>query len=74
MKCTICGKPIVLIPTAKERADKDVTGKTAAYYTKLFTEHTECILRKREEDTLALIRKKAVGHKTRWRGIIITKD
>lgn len=29
MKCTICGKPIVLIPSAKARAAADVSGKSA---------------------------------------------
>lgn len=47
--CTICGKPIILIPSAKERAAKDVTGKSAEYYRNLFTEHSECTLAKREK-------------------------
>lgn len=34
--CTICGKPIVLVPSAAERARKDVTGKSAAYYNMAF--------------------------------------
>lgn len=55
--CTICGKPIALVPSAKERAAKDVTGKSAAYYEGLFTYHSECSLRKREQDTLDLIRR-----------------
>ena len=57
MKCTICGKTITLVPSAAERAKKDVTGKTAAYYTGLFTEHAACTLAKREQDTLELMRK-----------------
>ena len=40
--CTTCGKPIRLIPSAAERAKKDCTGKTAAYYENLFTQHIEC--------------------------------
>lgn len=55
--CTICGKPIVLAPSAAERAAKDVTGRTAAYYTNLFTEYSECTIKKRQTDTLALMRK-----------------
>jgi len=55
VNCTICGKPIVLVPSAKERAAKDTTGKTAAYYTSLFTEHADCSLKKREEETSALM-------------------
>ena len=42
--CTFCGKPIVLVPSAAERAAKDVTGKTAAYYTSLFTSHSDCLM------------------------------
>jgi hypothetical protein len=44
MNCLHCYKPIVLIPSAAERAAKDVTGKTAECYTKLFQYHTECTL------------------------------
>lgn len=57
MNCTICHKPIVLVPSAQERAAKDVTGKSAAYYTGLFTEHAACTLQKREADTHALMRR-----------------
>lgn len=56
MNCTICGKPIVLVPSAAERAAKDVTGKPASYFTSLFTEHSLCAVRKRQADTLALMR------------------
>lgn len=56
MNCSICGKPIVLNPSAEERAAKDVTGKSAGYYRSLFTEHTECALTKRNNDTLTLMR------------------
>lgn len=31
MKCTICGKPIVLIPSAEARAAADVSGRSAAH-------------------------------------------
>lgn len=47
-KCVFCDKPIVLVPSAAERAAKDVTGKTAAYYTSLFTSHPDCLLRYRD--------------------------
>lgn len=53
--CTICGKPIVLVPSAKERAAKDTTGKTPAYYESLFTEHSDCVIAKRAVDTSALM-------------------
>ena len=56
MNCTICGEPIVLIPSAVERAAKDVTGKSAAYYTSLFRQHAKCSIDKRERETLELLR------------------
>lgn len=56
--CTICGKPIVLSPSAAERAAKDVTGKSAAYYTNLFTEHSECTIAKRNAETLELMKRR----------------
>lgn len=34
----------MLVPSAAERAAKDVTGKTAAYYTSLFTSHSDCLM------------------------------
>jgi hypothetical protein len=49
MNCTVCGKPVVLVPSAAERARSDVTGKTAAYYTSLFPTHAACALSKRHE-------------------------
>lgn len=55
-RCTLCGELIVLSPTAEERAKADVSGKSAAYYTALFTEHAACALAKREQDTLRLLR------------------
>lgn len=55
MDCTICGKPVVLSPTAAERAAK--LGGKASDYTKLFTTHTRCALNKRDADTVALMRR-----------------
>ena len=57
MNCTICGKPIILVPSAEERAARDVTGKTADYYRSLFPEHAECTLRWRRELTALLMKK-----------------
>lgn len=57
MNCSICRKPIVLTPSAAERAAKDVTGKSAAYYTSLFRTHATCELEKRKRDTSALMRR-----------------
>lgn len=53
--CTICGKPIVLVPSAAERAR--ASGGTAAQYTALFTEHSECAIAKRAADTTELMRR-----------------
>ena len=53
--CTICGKPIILIPSAEQRAAKDVTGKSAEYYRNLFTEHSTCTLFKRAEDRKSVV-------------------
>ena len=56
MNCTICNKPIILVPSAEERAKNDVTGRPATFYRNLFREHAECQLKKRHEDTLANLR------------------
>jgi hypothetical protein len=58
MNCTICGKPVVLSPSAAERAAKDNDpSHTAAYYTRLFPTHSDCALNKREQDTRELLRR-----------------
>ena len=55
MNCTICKQPIVLVPSAAERARK--VGGTAAYYTSLFTEHAHCTMAKRNQDAIDLMRR-----------------
>jgi hypothetical protein len=57
MNCTICKKPITLVPSAAERARKDVCGRPASYYTALFTEHAACTVAKREQETIELMRR-----------------
>jgi hypothetical protein len=57
MDCTICGKKITLIPSAAERARKDIAGNPASYYTALFTTHPDCQIRKSREDVLNLMRR-----------------
>jgi len=54
MNCTICQKPIILVPSASERAQK--SGGKPSDYTNKFTEHSACVLRKRDEDTRQLMR------------------
>lgn len=53
MNCSICGKKIVLVPSAEERAKR--YGGKPRDYTKLFTEHSECLIQKREQDTIKLM-------------------
>ena len=47
MKCTHCGKEIVLIPSANERAAK--YGGTPEFYTRLFSMHNKCIMELRRK-------------------------
>ena len=53
MNCTICGKPITLVPSAVERARK--CGGTPKDYTDLFREHADCAIAKRQRETSELI-------------------
>lgn len=55
MICTSCGKPVVLIPSASERAKK--SDQTPAYYTALFPKHAECVIRERDEAVRKLMRR-----------------
>lgn len=57
MKCSFCRRPVVLVPSAEERAAKDVTGKSAAYYRSLFTMHSDCQLALRKAGTDEMMRK-----------------
>lgn len=55
MKCRLCNQEIILVPSAEERAKK--YGGTAQFYTKLFTVHGECQVRKNRQDSKKLIEK-----------------
>lgn len=55
-KCAICGKDIVLVPSAAERAHK--TGESPKYYIELFTSHGKCQVEQRNRDVRALIKRK----------------
>ena len=55
MNCEVCRKEIVLVPSATERARR--CGGRAADYTKLFTVHTECKLKRDRERVSDLIRR-----------------
>lgn len=55
MNCTICDKPVVLHPTAAQRAER--YGGTPRDYIVLFPRHADCELKKREQDTQELIQR-----------------
>jgi hypothetical protein len=54
-KCTICGKDIVLVSSAAERARK--FGGRPEEYLRLFTTHGKCEVAKRTAQTLELIKR-----------------
>lgn len=53
--CRICGEPIVLVPSAQERAIK--YGGVPSDYIKLFDAHTACALKERSEQVAMLIKR-----------------
>lgn len=55
MKCTICGKEVVLSPSATERARR--FGGSHHDYTVLFPNHSECVIRKRKAEAIELMRR-----------------
>ena len=54
MNCRICGEPVVLGPSARERADRG--GGSPSDYTSLFTTHTGCAMREYREGQEELMR------------------
>lgn len=58
MKCSICSQEIILIPSANERAKQ--YGLPASHFTALFTTHSSCFIKKRNEDTIELMRRNHV--------------
>lgn len=61
--CTICGEPIRLIPSAKERARK--FGGEPSDYTRLFTQHADCTVRVRSESAVANMAKAREDYEAR---------
>lgn len=53
MNCSICGKRIVLVPSAAERARR--FGGRPQDYTRLFTAHAACTVAAREDGARALM-------------------
>lgn len=61
--CTICGKPIVLMPSAAERARRH--GGKPSDYTALFTTHSHCAIAKRTQQAIDNMRRRMLtgeGH------------
>lgn len=54
--CSYCDKPVILIPSAAERAKR--YGGKPSDYTALFPNHSACSIAAREADTLDLIRRR----------------
>ena len=52
--CPYCNLPVTLRPTAEERAKRH--GGTAEFYRNLFPSHSDCYVKKRTADTIALMR------------------
>ena len=55
MKCLICNREIVLVPSAKERAAK--FGGKPSDYIKNFQTHADCFLEQRKIGDIALQKK-----------------
>ena len=55
MNCSICSKPVILIPSAKERAKKH--GDSPESYTSLFPTHSDCWVAKRSQESVELMRR-----------------
>ena len=57
MNGTICHEPVILIPSATERAKR--SGGKPSDYTSLFTSHPECFVAKRSQESIDLMRRLA---------------
>lgn len=55
MNCRVCGKTIVLVPSARERAAR--FGGTPEFYTRLFTTHGSCQVAQRSLDAVETMRR-----------------
>ena len=55
MNCRVCGKTIVLEPSARERAAR--FGGTPEFYTRLFTAHGTCQVAQRSLDAVETMRR-----------------
>lgn len=57
--CTICGHPIVLMPSAAERARR--YGAKPSDFTRLFTTHSQCAIQKRTQQAIDNIRRQRIA-------------
>lgn len=53
--CKICGKKIVLTPSVSERVKK--YGETPQFYRSIFQGHADCIIKKRSQESVDLMKK-----------------
>lgn len=59
-QCSICGKPVILVPSAAERVRKDAERgihSTNAQYLNQFHTHSTCLVAKRTQDSIELMRR-----------------
>lgn len=52
--CNICSKPIILSPSAAQRAEQ--YGGNPSDYLELFTSHSDCFIAKRNRETVELMK------------------
>lgn len=54
-KCTICKEPIILTPSAQERARR--FGGKPSDYTNIFSQHSDCTVRARSAASITAMKK-----------------
>lgn len=55
LNCRICGAPVVLSPSANQRAKN--SGYSANYYRNLFPDHAQCVVAKNSKEVSDLMAK-----------------
>lgn len=53
--CDICGKPVILVPSAHERARR--YGGSSKEYESIFNTHMGCAIYKRSQESVELMRR-----------------
>jgi hypothetical protein len=54
MACKYCGEPVVLMPSAEQRARR-YNDHPAAYYTALFPDHVSCVIKNNTDEVHKLM-------------------